>query len=76
MPSIKEKMPSLATNQRSVILPFIDNKCNQVKRLTYLSVSNKFSAMACSKPRKQFKKLILLISAGNTLLTRNINNQI
>ena len=26
MPSIKKKMPSLSTNQRSVILPFID-KC-------------------------------------------------
>ena len=26
MPSIKKKMPSLSTNQRSVILPFIDNK--------------------------------------------------
>ena len=24
MPSIKKKMPSLLTNQRSVILPFID----------------------------------------------------
>ena len=24
MPSIKKKMPSLSTNQRSVILPFID----------------------------------------------------
>ena len=30
--------------------------------------------MANSKPRKQLKNLILLISAGNTLLTRNINN--
>ena len=28
MPSIKEKMPSLSINQRSVILPFIDKKIN------------------------------------------------
>ena len=28
MPSIKKKMPSLSTNQRSVILPFIDNNSN------------------------------------------------
>ena len=30
MPSIKKKMPSLSTNQRSVILPFIDKNiyCN------------------------------------------------
>ena len=28
MPSIKKKMPSLSTNQRSVILPFIDNGSN------------------------------------------------
>ena len=28
MPSIKKKMPSLSTNQRSVILPFIDKVCN------------------------------------------------
>ena len=28
MPSIKKKMPSLSTNQRSVILPFIDNNNN------------------------------------------------
>ena len=28
MPSIKKKMPSLSTNQRSVILPFIDKAGN------------------------------------------------
>ena len=31
MPSIKEKMPSLSTNRRSVILPFIDNNSNYSK---------------------------------------------
>ena len=29
MPSIKKKMPSLSTNQRSVILPFIDKTANR-----------------------------------------------
>ena len=30
MPSIKKKMPSLSTNQRSVILPFIDKQINHI----------------------------------------------
>ena len=31
MPSIKKKMPSLSTNQRSVILPFIDKEIKNDK---------------------------------------------
>ena len=31
MPSIKKKMPSLSTNQRSVILPFIDKPGKQAR---------------------------------------------
>ena len=36
MPSIKKKMPSLSTNQRSVILPFIDN--NSYARLFFFII--------------------------------------
>ena len=38
MPSIKKKMPSLSINQRSVILPFIDNNNNYL-RVDYISES-------------------------------------
>ena len=33
MPSIKKKMPSLSTNQRSVILPFIDKRANNAEKV-------------------------------------------
>ena len=32
MPSIKKKMPSLSTSQRSVILPFIDKQWNRLQQ--------------------------------------------
>ena len=38
MPSIKKKMPFLSTNQRSVILPFID-KFNKHELLEWMVIS-------------------------------------